>query len=85
MNFQAELETLIRARYPILYVITSEEVRVQKLLVEIAMRRQKTKYKANTRRQPTAEMMPGPAHDITIRAAASTTSGLIQVSGRWIL
>jgi ATP-dependent 26S proteasome regulatory subunit len=41
MNFQAELETLIRARYPILYVITSEELRVQNLVVEIAKRRQK--------------------------------------------
>ena len=41
MNFQTEIETLIRARYPILYVITSEEMRVQKLLVEIAARRQK--------------------------------------------
>jgi len=41
MNFQAEIETLIRARYPILYVITSEEMRVQNLLVEIAGRRQK--------------------------------------------
>ena len=36
MNFQNEIETLIRARYPILYVITSEEMRVQKILVEIA-------------------------------------------------
>jgi len=41
MNFPAELETLIRARYPILYVITSEELRVQRLLIDIAMRRQK--------------------------------------------
>ncbi len=41
MNFQTEIEILIRARYPILYVITSEEMRVQKLLVEIAARRQK--------------------------------------------
>ena len=41
MNFQTEIETLIRARYPILYVITSEEMRVQKILVEIAARRQK--------------------------------------------
>jgi len=24
MNFQAEIETLIRARYPIIYIITSE-------------------------------------------------------------
>jgi hypothetical protein len=41
MNFQTEIETLIRARYPILYLITSEELRVQNLLVEIAARRQK--------------------------------------------
>jgi len=41
MNFQTELETLIRARYPILYVITSEEMRVQNLIVEIAKKRQK--------------------------------------------
>jgi len=41
MNFKTEIETLIRARYPILYVITSEEMRVQNLLVEIAAKRQK--------------------------------------------
>ncbi|HEY5910471.1 MAG TPA: AAA family ATPase [Verrucomicrobiae bacterium] len=41
MNFQSEIETLIRARYPILYVITSEELRVQNLLAEIASKRQK--------------------------------------------
>jgi hypothetical protein len=41
MNFQTEIETLIRARYPILYVITNEEMRVQNILVEIAARRQK--------------------------------------------
>jgi ATP-dependent 26S proteasome regulatory subunit len=41
MNFPSELETLIRARYPILYVVTSEEMRVQNLVIEIAKRRQK--------------------------------------------
>src|SRR5689334_21302629 len=41
MSFQLELETLIRARYPILYVITSEEMRVQNLVVDIARKRQK--------------------------------------------
>lgn len=41
MNFQTEIEILIRARYPILYIITSEEMRVQKILVEIAAARQK--------------------------------------------
>src|SRR5437588_1333302 len=41
MNFATELETLIRARYPILYIIASEEMRVQNILVEIAAKRQK--------------------------------------------
>src|SRR5215475_3505179 len=41
MNVQTELETLIRARYPILYIITSEEVRVQSLVMDIAKKRQK--------------------------------------------
>jgi hypothetical protein len=41
MNFQTELETLIRARYPILYIISSEEMRVQSLVVEIAKKRGK--------------------------------------------
>ncbi len=41
MNFQTEIETLIRARYPILYVVTSEEMRLQHLLVDIAAKRQK--------------------------------------------
>ena len=41
MNFQTELETLIRARYPILYLVTSEELRVQEVIAEIAKKRQK--------------------------------------------
>ena len=41
MNFQAELETLIRARYPILYVVSSEELRAQGVIVDIAKKRQK--------------------------------------------
>jgi ATP-dependent 26S proteasome regulatory subunit len=41
MSFQNELETLIRARYPILYIISSEEMRVQSVAVEIAKKRQK--------------------------------------------
>jgi hypothetical protein len=41
MNFQTELETLIRARYPILYVLTSEELRVQNVVTDIARKRQK--------------------------------------------
>jgi ATP-dependent 26S proteasome regulatory subunit len=41
MNFKTEIETLIRARYPILYIITNEEMRVQNMIVEIAAKRQK--------------------------------------------
>jgi SpoVK/Ycf46/Vps4 family AAA+-type ATPase len=36
-----EIEILIRARYPILYIVSSEELRVQSALMEIAQRRQK--------------------------------------------
>jgi hypothetical protein len=41
MNFQTELETLIRARYPILYILSSEETRVQSIIMDIASKRQK--------------------------------------------
>jgi AAA+ superfamily predicted ATPase len=41
MNIQQEIETLIRARYPILYILTGEEMRVQNVIVEIAQKRQK--------------------------------------------
>jgi len=41
MTIHHEIETLIRARYPLLYVVTSEETRVQELLLDIAAKRQK--------------------------------------------
>jgi hypothetical protein len=41
MNFQSELELFIRARYPILYVISSEENRVQSVVQEVAVKRKK--------------------------------------------
>jgi len=41
MNFAEEVETLIRARYPILYIQSSEEARLQATIQEIAQRRQK--------------------------------------------
>jgi MoxR-like ATPase len=41
MDFAPEIETLIRARYPILYILSSEEARVQSLLTAIAQKRQK--------------------------------------------
>src|SRR5436190_20964 len=36
-----EIETLIRARYPILYLVSSEEARAQAAIIEIGQRRQK--------------------------------------------
>src|SRR6266581_4619925 len=44
MTFQNELETLIRARYPILYIISSEEMRVQAMAMEIAKKRHKKAF-----------------------------------------
>jgi SpoVK/Ycf46/Vps4 family AAA+-type ATPase len=41
MTFADEVETLIRARYPILYILSTEEMRVQKLIQDIAQKRQK--------------------------------------------
>jgi len=41
MSFAGELELFIRARYPILYLVTSEEARALELLGEVAQRRQK--------------------------------------------
>ncbi|MGV3771951.1 MAG: AAA family ATPase [Verrucomicrobiales bacterium] len=40
-QFIQELETLIRARYPIIYVVSSEETRALHLIAQIAQRRQK--------------------------------------------
>src|SRR3989441_11643030 len=44
MNFQTELETLIRARYPLLYLISSEEMRVQSMVMDIAKKRHKKAF-----------------------------------------
>ncbi len=41
MTISQELETLIRARYPLIYIVSSEEDRVQSLVSQIAQRRQK--------------------------------------------
>lgn len=44
MTIQQELDTLIRARYPILYVLSSEEARVREAVQHIATRWQKRVY-----------------------------------------
>lgn len=41
MNFCQEFELLIRARYPLIYVISAEETRLQDLIVGMGHRRQK--------------------------------------------
>ena len=41
MSFADEIETLIRARYPILYIVSSEESRVMSLLIALGQKRQK--------------------------------------------
>lgn len=41
MNIDDEIEILIRARYPILYIVSSEETRVQETVLDVAQRRQK--------------------------------------------
>jgi ATP-dependent 26S proteasome regulatory subunit len=43
-EFAQELDTLIRARYPLIFVVSPEETRVQQLVSEIAERRQKKVY-----------------------------------------
>ncbi len=44
MNITQEIETLIRARYPILYLVTGEETRAQDTIMEIAQQRQKNVF-----------------------------------------
>lgn len=43
-TFQAELEILIRARYPLVYIVSNEERRVHDLVVEIGKARSKKVY-----------------------------------------
>ena len=44
MNIRQEIETLIRARYPILYIVSCEETRVQEVIIDIANKRQKKAF-----------------------------------------
>jgi len=44
MSFAAELEVLIRARYPLIYIQTSEELRILPVVLEIASRRGKKAF-----------------------------------------
>ena len=44
MNITEEIDTLIRARYPILYLVTHEELRAQETIAEVATQRQKRAF-----------------------------------------
>ncbi|RYD34259.1 MAG: AAA family ATPase [Verrucomicrobiaceae bacterium] len=44
MNFSEEIEILIRARYPIIYIVTAEELRAQQVVVDIAKKREKNAF-----------------------------------------
>ena len=44
MSFAADLELLIRARYPLIYLLTSEELRAEEIVTRIAANRQKKLY-----------------------------------------
>jgi len=44
MNAAQEIELLVRARYPIIYVVSSEELRVQRLIVALGEKSQKRVY-----------------------------------------
>jgi adenosyl cobinamide kinase/adenosyl cobinamide phosphate guanylyltransferase len=44
MSFAADLELLIRARYPLIYILTSEELRAAEIVADIASHRQKRLY-----------------------------------------
>lgn len=44
MPFASDLELLIRARYPLIYILTSEELRASEIVAEIATHRQKRLY-----------------------------------------
>src|SRR5512137_1452929 len=41
MSFAQELDTLIRARYPIIFIVSSEEMRLQNVVVDVDQKRQK--------------------------------------------
>ncbi len=43
-TFASELEVLIRARYPLIYIQTSEELRVIPMVMDIAARRGKKAF-----------------------------------------
>jgi ATP-dependent 26S proteasome regulatory subunit len=66
VNFQDELELLIRARYPVLYIISNEETRVRDAVVEVANKRRKKvfEWSCNTGIVPTGTSLQSHKHHI---------------------
>ena len=61
-RFRHELETLIRARYPILYIVTNEELRACEMILQTAQQRQKKvfEWSASTGIVPAGGVDPVP-------------------------
>ena len=83
MNIRGQLELLIRARYPILYLASWEESRVSDLLVDIATKRQKREFEwsCNTGLVPagTAYELPKNRHQATRDPSAAFDQVIEQV------
>ncbi len=69
MSVLDELEDLVRARYPILYVVSGEEARVETALVEVARRVEKPVWEWSC----TTGLHPAGALAATARSRATTT------------
>ncbi len=69
-----EIEILIRARYPVLYILSAEELRVQSALLEIAQRRHKRVFEWSA----TTGMVPaGTSIQVQKNRTASTKEPLL--------
>ena len=64
MSFEEQLETLVRARYPIVYVVSPEETRVRQVVLAIAERRQKCvqEWSCTTGLTPAGASIQSPKH-----------------------
>jgi ATP-dependent 26S proteasome regulatory subunit len=68
-QLETEIETLIRARYPILYIVSNEELRVREMIGRIAARRQKKVFEWSC----TAGIVPAGTSIQSAKARGSAT------------
>lgn len=67
--FAAELELLVRARYPLIHIVTSEELRAQELIAALAERRGKKVYEWSS----STGLVPGGTNLQSKKSHAATT------------